>query len=166
MVIRTADRRRDLAAIHIFAEQLGMDTSDKHPGSEYRQMLLTVGGPTAKDKAGEISSGNLDHVGRSRVRAHLYQLTRARGIKQKDSGRQPAGRPTPAHDRLKMVKMIRGLLREAGRKDEYADGMAVKMFHVERFEWCVPDQLRRIIAALQYDRGRRAAQAARAAEGR
>lgn len=163
MTTRTIDRRRDLAAIHIFADQLGMDTTDRNPQSEYRSILFTVGGPTAR-RGDEISAAFLDNVGRQRVRAHLYQLTRLHGIKQKE--KQPDGRPTPAPDRVKMVRMIRGMLREAGRGHEYADGLSVRMFHVERYEWCVPDQLRRMIAALRIDRGRRAAQAMRKAEGR
>lgn len=165
MTLQRSDRRRDLAAIHVFAAQLGMDTADKSPSSEYRSMLFTVGGPSAR-RGEEISAAFLDHVGRQRVRQHLYQLTKARGIKQKGEGRQPAGRPTPPPDRVKMVRKIRAMLYDAGRTHEYADGLAKKMFHVERYEWCVPEQLRRMIAALYYDRGRRAAQAMRKAEGR
>jgi phage gp16-like protein len=154
MTLRTSDRRRDLAAIHIAAEQLGLDRAT------YEAMLFTVAGPTAR-RGGKISAAHLDDVGRRRVLEHLRRVGW-----QRTAPRAPAGRPTPAPDRIKMVRMIRGLLREAGRADEYADGLSKRMFHVELFEWCAPDQLRRIISALRYDRGRRTARAARAAEGR
>ena len=163
MTARPDDRRADLARVHILAESLGMDTTDKHPASEYRSTLYAVGGPTAK-RDGEISAAFLDHVGRRRVCAHLAQLARARGIKQQAPPIGKAGRPTPAPDRAPMVRKIRAMLYEAGRQDAYADGLAKKMFHVEMFEWCAPDQLRRVIAALCYDRGRRRAREAREAE--
>jgi phage gp16-like protein len=162
-MMTTDDRRADLARIHILAEQLGMDTMDKHPASEYRSTLFAVGGPTARHGE-EISAGFLDHVGRRRVVAHLAQLARARGIKQKQPPIGKAGRPTPAPDRAPMVRKIRAMLAEAGRPDSYGDRLSKTMFHVEFYEWCAPDQLRRVIAALCYDRGRRAAREARAAE--
>jgi len=165
MTAHPADRRAELARIHILAESLGMDTADKHPASEYRSTLFAVGGPTAR-RGEEISAAFLDHVGRKRVVAHLAALARARGIKQKQPPIGKPGRPTPAPDRTNMVRKIRAMLYEAGRADAYADGLAKKMFHVEMFEWCAPDQLRRVIAALCYDRGRRAAREARAAEKR
>lgn len=158
MTARMADRRKDLAAIHVLAGQLGMETADKNPDCEYRAMLFTVGRVR--------SSADLSYEGRARVIAHLRGIARARGIKQDAPPIERAGRPTPAPDRVKMVRKIRAMLNEAGRADEYGDGMARRMFHVERYEWLQPAQLRRVIAALEYDRGRRAARDARAAEGR
>src|SRR5262245_24355226 len=109
---RTADRNKDLAAIHVLAAQLGMDTADKNPQSEYRQMLYAVGGPGARGKDGQISAANLEHVGRQRVRAHLAQLALKHGIKPKQPPIAQAGRPTPAADRVNMVRKIRAILRE------------------------------------------------------
>lgn len=162
MTIRPADRNRDLAAIHVLAAQLGMDTSDRHPASEYRAMLYTVGGPTAR-RGEEISAAHLDHVGRRRVVQHLTGLCRARGLTRPP---RHSARPTPAPDRALMVRKICAMLREAGRGDEYADGMAKRMFHVARFEWLQPAQMHSVVAALEYDRGRCAARAMRAADGR
>ena len=56
-------RRADLAAIHAAAAQLGMDTADRNPRSDYRAMLLQHGGKT--------SAADLDAAGRRRVLAHL-----------------------------------------------------------------------------------------------
>jgi hypothetical protein len=142
-----------------------MDTSDRHPACEYRATLFTVGGPSAR-RGEEISAAFLDHVGRSRVKAHFQQLCKARGIKPKQPPIARPGRPTPAADRTNMVRKIRAMLREAGRGDEYADGLAQKMFHVERYEWLLPRQMHNLVAALCIDRGRRHAREAREAEGR
>jgi phage gp16-like protein len=57
------NRNTDLAKIHIGAKALGMDPSDKHPGSEYRTMLRNV--------AGVHSSADLDPKGREAVLKHL-----------------------------------------------------------------------------------------------
>lgn len=58
-------RRRDLAAIHLMAAQLGLDTADADPGSAYRAMLLQHGGNT--------SAAALDAPARARVLSHLRQ---------------------------------------------------------------------------------------------
>lgn len=60
-------RRRDLAAIHLMAAKLGLDTADKSPQSDYRQMLQTQGGKT--------SAADLDAAGIKRVLAHLRKST-------------------------------------------------------------------------------------------
>lgn len=68
---RDQRRKRDLAAIHKLAAQLGMDTSDRNPHSEYRQMLLREGGAS--------SAADLDGSGRSRVIGHLAKLVNPQG---------------------------------------------------------------------------------------
>lgn len=124
------DRRRaDLAKIHIAAKQLGLDDAT------YRDMLWTV--------ARVRSAADLDEAGRRAVLQHLH----ARGFRARQRGRS-----TPSVHRAPLIAKIRALLGE--RPEAYADGMARRMFHVQRFEWCTPDQLRRIVAALEYDRRR------------
>lgn len=127
-------RRRELAAIHIGAAQLGMDTADKSDESDYRRMLWSV--------ARVRSAQDLDDAGRKRVLDHL----RACGARFKRRGRTQ-----PAEGKAALVGKVRAMLAAAARPDAYADGMATRMFHVERFEWCNEDQLRRLVAALNYD---------------
>lgn len=133
----TDQRRADLAKIHIAAKQLGMDPADKDPKSTYRTMLWTLGRVR--------SSAELDHAGRARVLDHL----KGRGFK----ARMPR-KPTPAGDKEALLGKIRALLGE--RPEAYADGMARHMFTVERITWCTPEQLRKIVAALNYDKRRHA----------
>jgi len=46
---------------------------------------------------------------------------------------------------------IEAFLAEAKRSWAYADGMALRMFKVERVEWLDPGQLQKMVAALTYD---------------
>lgn len=133
-------RRRELAAIHIGASQLGMDTADKNVESDYRRMLWSV--------ARVRSAMDLDDAGRKRVLDHL----RACGARFKRSGR-----PMPAADREAMVRKIRALAGSMHLPDHYLDGMSKKMFGTDRFEWLRPEQLRKLIAALEYHRQRHSA---------
>ena len=127
-------RRRELAAIHLGAKALGLDRD------VYEDMLFSI--------ARVRSARDLDSGARKRVLDHL----RSRGFKSKR-----AGRPTPASDRIPMIAKIRMILAEAGRVDAYADGIAQKMFGVERYEWLPPDQMHKLVSALVYDQRRRAA---------
>lgn len=128
-------RRRDLAKIHIGAKELGLSRAD------YECLLWTV----ARVK----SSSELDAHGRRKVLQHM----RSRGFKPRSKGRTK-----PAPERELMVAKIRALLinaKDGARPDSYADAMAQRMFQVERFEWCNPDQLRKLIQALEVDKRRR-----------
>lgn len=121
-----ADRRREIQLIHIAKQQLGMDDET------YRAMLWSVA--TVK------SSSELDWAGRKKVLDHL-----------KGCGFKVTSRPAPAKDKAALVSKIRALLITLDNKpDTYADGMARNMFKVDRFEWCTPEQLGKIVAALNY----------------
>jgi len=128
-------RRRDLATIHIAAKELALSDED------YRALLWTVG--RAK------SAGDLDAHGRRRVIDHM----RSRGFMPRAKGRTK-----PAPERELMVRKIRALLIDhptGAKPDAYADGMARRMFKVDRFEWLQPDQMRSLIQALEVDKTRR-----------
>lgn len=127
-------RRRELAKIHLAAKQLGMDDDT------YRDMLWAIARTrTAKD---------LDEAGRRRVLDHL----KAVGFKPLP-GSPRAGRPhnLGSEERGPQLAKIEAMLTSAGRAWAYADGIAKKMFHVDRVTFCNPEQLRKIIAALVYD---------------
>lgn len=128
----TARRNKQLAAIHIGAEQLGLDRES------YEAMLWTV--------ARVRSARDLDEAGRERVLEHM----RARGFR----GQRHPGRPHNT-DRSPQIRKIEALLAAASRPWKYADAMAQRMFKVDRVAFCQPDQLRKLIAALTYDARRR-----------
>jgi len=133
-------RKRELARIHLAAKELGMDTRDKDPRSDYRRMLWTV--------ARVHSSSDLDAHGRRAVIAHLA----ACGAKPK---RPKRGRSRPhnidSEGRGPLLRRIEALLSEAGRPWSYADGIARRMFGRERVELCGDDELHRIVGAMMID---------------
>jgi len=147
------DRRRELAQIHIAKKDLGIDDDT------YRLMLRTI--------ARVDSAGDLNAEGRRQVIAHL----KARGFKPKQGVRISHSSERTAHsdwdwvnkaapDRQATLRKIAVMLKDAEREKAYADGIARNMFRIERVEFCAPDQLRSIVAALEYDRRRRAEKAA------
>lgn len=126
-------KRREIQLIHIAKQQLAMDDDT------YRDMLWSL----ARVK----SSTELDWAGRKKVLDHL-----------KASGFKVTARPSPARDKAALVGKIRALLIKLDNKpDSYADGMARHMFKVERFDWCKPEQLGKIVAALTYQLQRESA---------
>jgi phage gp16-like protein len=149
MLANSDDRRRELAMIHIAKKDLGIDDDT------YRLMLRTI--------ARVESAGDLNAEGRHQVLAHL----KARGFKPKHLGKKnpDLGRSNPdwdwvnnaAPDRRPTLRKIAMMLQSAARQKPYADGVAKKMYGIERVEFCAPDQLVRIVAALEYDRRRREA---------
>lgn len=122
-----AYRKRQLAQIHLAAKELGMDDDT------YRDMLWTV--------ARVRSARDLDAPGRRAVIDHLVKL----GHKPKRRGRTRTTAP-----RESLASKIRAQLAAQDLSAKYADGIAKQMFKVERWEWCAPDQLRKIVAALEY----------------
>lgn len=134
-------RNSDLAKIHVAKKQLGMTEED------YRAMLWTQGRVT--------SSSDLDHTGRQRVLDHL----KACGFKPVASVKtKRPKRPTPAPDKLKLVRRIRAqLISLKNLPDSYADGIARQMFGLEFFEWGTHDQLHSITAALAVEQRKQGA---------
>ncbi len=136
-------RRRELAQIHIARKQLALDEDT------YRAMLWTV--------ARVRSSADLDYAGRRAVIDHLV----ARGFKvaapKPERPKDPAWAwvNNAAEDRQPMLRKIAVMLKECDREKAYADGVARQMFKVDLIEFCKPDQLRRIVAALVFDQRRR-----------
>lgn len=130
-------RNSDLAKIHIAKKQLGIDDDS------YRAMLQMV--------AGVNSAAHLSMDGRRKVLDHLRKV----GFKTKKAKRSYPGRPKPKQlagtGKTALIKKIEAYLAEAKRPWNYAHGMARHMFKVDRVQWCTPEQLSKIVAALEYD---------------
>lgn len=129
-------RRRELAALHIGKKELGLDDDT------WQLMLFTL--------ERVRSSAELDQAGRRRVLDHL----RKRGFKRASNTlARPAGKkPEVAADRQALIDEIERRL--GSRPWNYARAMATRMFKLQ-LEWCAPDQLRHLVAALEYDKRRR-----------
>lgn len=134
-------RCRELAQIHIAKAQLGFDDET------YRNMLWTVGRVR--------SSAELDHAGRASVLTHL----KASGFKPKQSGFSTQAPKNAPASKTALISKIGALLTVLAKPWEYADGMAVKMFKVQKIIWCTPQQLHKMVAALEYAKTRAQANA-------
>lgn len=129
-----ADRRRaELAKIHILKKQLGLDDDT------YRAVLWGV--------ARVDSARDLDAHGRGAVIDQLQ--SRVPGA--------PPPRVRAPIDRTPIVRKVYALLGK--RPVGYAMGILGQMYGrgaPERLEWASVPQLRKLVAALEYDRRRHA----------
>lgn len=126
-------RRRELAIIHVAKKQLGLDDAT------YRDVLWTVGRVT--------SSADLDDYGRGRVIKHL-QSRGFKKIKGKSDKRYTGHPGGVGVDREKLVGKVEALLADMSLPWSYADGVANRMYGIEKVRFCSPTQLRSLIAAL------------------
>lgn len=138
-------RKRELAAIHIARQQLGLDEAT------YRDMLWTV--------ARVRSAADLDYAGRQRVLDHLS----SRGAKI-GNGRPARSNEWAFIDRApedcrpmlrKLCVLCRELGIERGKQKRYVEGIARQMSGLEHggavvkpLELCTYTELWRIVAAL------------------
>jgi phage gp16-like protein len=140
MVIDT--RKRDLALIHIAKKQT--DIAEE----TYRAKLQEIGGVS--------SSSDLDQKGRAAILAYFNTI----GFKPtgtKGGAKRPK-RPTPAPENAALCRKIRAQLISLGRlPDTYADGIAKQAFTVDFYEWCTPEQLRKISTMLAAEQKRKGA---------
>jgi phage gp16-like protein len=126
-------RKRELAQIHIAKTQLGLDDDT------YRDMLFNV--------AGVRSSRDLTTTGRLRVLQHFEE----KGWKKKGPARTQCGKsPTTALDKEALMGKIAALLTEMALPWAYANGISQQMKFEQRVDWCTPQQLHKIVAALMY----------------
>lgn len=141
MAKRKNHRNRQLAAIHASANKLGMDDG------LYRDLLQRV--------TGERSAAKLDAATRTKVLAELRRLAGDNVRRMREAVPAPGAPENVRKEVAGMVAKIGAMLAEAGREWAYAQGMARRMFKVQRVEWLTPEQMRRLIAALNYDKQRR-----------
>ncbi|NMY85870.1 regulatory protein GemA [Pseudomonas proteolytica] len=127
-------RNLQLSKIHIAKKDLGLDDDT------YRALLKRVAGVT--------SSKDITPMQAVAVLAEFKRLGWEQKAKPKTKGRAV---PNVAPDRKKLVGKIQAFLAEADRPWEYADGMALRMFKVERVDWLDAKQLGGLITALAYD---------------
>lgn len=145
------DRRQQLARIHMgkkaLQEKIGLTEQ------EYRSLLVRA-------SAGADGLGGLDssaHMTAEQRNAVLAEMAR---LGFKDERRKARRRRWPGEpkscDQVPMLRKVRALLADRKRQWSYAHALGKKMFHVDRVEFLKPDELHRLIAALQADANRSA----------
>jgi len=113
------------AVIHVAKAQTGMSEV------EYRDMLGSFG---------VASSTDLSPAKFELVMKHFEAL----GFKRKGKPRKPMTSKAGLTGKIKALIIVMDLT------EAYADGIARRMFGVDKYIWCDADQLRKITAALMY----------------
>lgn len=137
-------RNNDLAQIHMAKAALKLDDG------AYRALL--------SERYGVLTSAALGPQQRQDLLTEFERRGWRRGwAGKKRRGTTPSNFiPARSKDTDQLAK-IRAMLAEAGRPIEYGDALAKRIVQVDRLEWATPDQLHKIIAALEYDARRRLA---------
>ena len=126
---------KEKAIVHIAKQQLRMTEE------EYRAALL---------KFGVTSSKNLTF---DQYEEFLQKL-KAAGFILNGKSRAYIPPQKTTWDKGPLLRKICALLFEMSLSWNYVDGIAQRMFKIDRVLWCVPDQLHSIVAALEYKRRR------------
>lgn len=126
-------RKRQLAQIHIAKSDLGLDDDT------YRALLMDVAGV---DSAAKLNA--------NQRKAVLERFVEKGWVNKKQKGRPK----TVAPDRAPLIRKIGALLADMKLPWAYADGIARQMGFGEILQWCTPEQLRKVAAALQYKANR------------
>lgn len=140
------DRNRQLARIHQGKKALGLGER------EYRGLLVLASADPDTGLGGLDSSANMTTEQRNRVLAEMAR----RGFKADDQEARKrvwAGRPRNVKE-VPMLRKVEALLADAKRPWSYAHGLAKKMFGRDRVEFLRPDELHKLVAALQADANR------------
>jgi len=126
-------RTKDLARIHLAKKELGLDDD------AYRTLLQ---GLVKKSSAADLTA---------RERWHVLKALERLGAKSAQARRFP-GRPAIVPlDKAALISKIEAFLAEARRPWSYAHAIAWRMFKRPQVQDCEPDELRRLVAALNYD---------------
>lgn len=127
-------RKKELARIHVYRQLLGLDDET------YRDLLMKL--------TGKRSAGDMDTKERWQVINHMKALVYGESPRKGYPGKpKNMGRP----DIGPMLSKIEALLAEANQPWKYADSMSKRMYKVEKVQWCTPEQLHKIVAALVYN---------------
>lgn len=122
-----------LAQIHIAKAQLGLSDED------YRAILARTAGVSSAKQLTNRTVGGV-----------MHELRRL-GFTPKPAKKAGRKAPRPPATRKVVMNKVEALLAHAGRPWAYADGMAQRMFQVQRIDWIDDDQLQRLMQALIID---------------
>lgn len=143
-------RKRILGAIHATAKKLHLEDD------VYRDLIERVSAEhgVAHRSAGVCSPAQL--------KAIANELRRLTGEPARTADRAKGWSGRPKGDLAPQMAKVEALLADAGREWAYAHAVAKNVCKVARVEWCNPEQMAKVIAALQIDADRRARKAAQA----
>lgn len=143
-------RSRLISAIHAAATKQGLDADTR------RAMQKAI---TGKESCADMTEHELrrvlEHISPRKTGTDTSEASNASG----DVSVPVLRRPVPARDKAALVRKVYALLGEADRPVKYAEGILRHMFKDEApdaLEWAKPEQLWKLVCALEYDKRRRA----------
>ena len=136
------NRQKMISKIHIAQQQLGLDDD------VYRDLLAQA---TGKRSCKDMMDNEL---------AAVLNLLQQKGFGTNTGA--PTYQRTPLHfaEHGAMMRKIGALLTQTGKSWAYAHGIARKMFNVDTVQRCDAEQMRKVLAALNYQARREAQKAA------
>ena len=136
-----ARRKAQLATAHVVVARLGLDTDT------YRALLERL--------TGKRSMAKMDFRERVCVLDELRRLSGNTGRRLRGTV-PPPGAPAGVREELAaMIAKLEAMAAELGYSWAYIDGMAKRMFHVDRAQWCTAQQLHKLVAALSFHQRRK-----------
>jgi len=129
-------RKAELAKIHIAKKALGLDDDS------YRDVLRNV--------CKVDSSAKLDSQGRFKLLKHFERLG------WKNTRPKYGNKPNAGKGKEALMGKVEALLADSRLPWTYADGMAKRMFKLDKVVWLNAVQLRKLVAALQIAANRQA----------
>lgn len=154
-------RKRDLAALHIAAQALGLDEDTRR--AQVTRVSRGRTDSTAGHTAKERRALKREYLGKG----WNPQAKRARFSRAGMAGRRgqvqpprPVRQTVAAETKETLSSKVRALLLDADRADAYANGIAQARFGCERWEWLPYADLRALMLMLAIDAERRGARAA------
>lgn len=140
MATNEEKRQKEIRLIQIAKRQLNMDED------VYRGLLQEIGGVD--------SSTKLDVAGRGRLMDRFARLGFVSTARAKRSAK---GSMNVAPDRVALLGKIDALLLSQGRDRRYIEpGLVQRICKVDALAFCDAEQLRKLVAALEYDKRRHA----------
>jgi len=124
--------------LHVAKSQLGLSDD------EYREALR------AHAEVDSSADPGMTNFGFKKVMQHFERC----GFKSKNKKQRFRGKGVPAY-KSKLTAKIFATCKDLGLPNAYADGIAKRMFSIDRVEWCDPDQLHKIVQCLAYEQKKR-----------
>ena len=141
-------RARIIGAIHAAAAKAGIDEDTR------RALQQDAVGKTS---CADMSEPELRRV-LERIKGKMWNPQNRGLCHGTVPGSAGPRRPAPQRDKVSLVRKVYALLEDAGRPVSYAESILKHMLNddaPDALEWAKPEQLWKLVCALEYDKKRR-----------
>lgn len=127
-------RKKYITLIHVAQSQLGL------PGEVYTDIKRAL---TGKESCKDMNMAELRGI-YTRMKVLGFKPTKHKSAKKSGMDIAP-----PVH-KARQIQKIEAILTNCDLPWAYADGIARRMFGIDRLRWCDTEQLLKVTAALSY----------------